>query len=220
MGCINYVLLSIVIWGASYGVATSSEVKSAPLTTIVALGDSLTEGYGLPREDAYPAQLEALLQNEGYAVRMLNHGIAGDTTAGGRSRIQHVLKAEPDLVIVELGPNDFLRGIVPSASKANLESIVKALTAADVRVLLVSFKAAPNIGPAFKAQFDQIFPDLADTYNIPLMYGFLDGVAGDPNLNLADGIHPNRQGYAIVARNVFPYVQRLLEQRAAQADTK
>ncbi len=210
---IKYALLSVTLWLVSYGFALASEAKSDTYTTIVALGDSLTQGYGLAPEDAYPAQLEALLQAEGYPVRILNYGVSGDTTAGGRSRIAHTIKAAPDIVIVELGPNDFLRGIVPSASKANLEHIVKTLTEADIRVLLVAFKAAPNIGPAFKAQFDQIFPDLAQAYNVPLMYGFLEGVAGDSELNQADGIHPNKEGYAIIVQNMLPYVKAMLENR-------
>ncbi len=199
----------LLVTAIAYLFSTASEAKSDSYR-IVALGNSLTEGYQLSREEAYPAQLESLLKEGGYDVVVINHGISGDTTAGGRSRIDHSLEEKPDLVILELGPNDFLRGIAPSATRNNLEFMLKKLRSAAVDVLLVGFKAAPNIGPAYKEQFDKIFPELAEAYDAVLYMHFLDGVAGDAELNLSDGIHPNKAGYAIVARNLLPYVERFL----------
>ncbi len=200
----------MVIWIASSGYAIASPEK----VTILALGDSLTEGYQLNKKDAYPAQLERLLKEKGYAgIHILNHGISGDTTAGGRARIQRAIDAAPDIIIVALGPNDFLRGLPPSSTRDNLEYIVKTLTEADIDVILVGFNAAPNIGPVFQEQFDAIFPDLEAAYPITVTYTFLTGVAGDSNLNLDDGIHPNADGYNIVAQNLLPTVKTVIHQR-------
>lgn len=205
--------LSLLFLLASYGFAHASEAQSTPKAEpyrIVTFGNSLTEGYQLPREEAYPAQLEALLRAEGHHVEVINHGISGDTTAGGRARIAHSLKTNPDLVIVELGPNDFLRGIMPSSSLSNLDYIITAIKEAGSEVVLVAFNAAPNIGPAFKTQFDAMFPALQRAHSIMLYNDFLLGVAGKPSLNLSDGIHPNKEGYAIVAGNMLPLVKRIM----------
>lgn len=208
-------LLCCIFALTAYAFTPVSEAKSESedqeYYTIVALGDSLTEGYTLPRKDAYPAQLERLLQAEGYNVRVINHGIAGDTTAGGRSRIAHTLAEKPDLVILELGPNDFLRGMMPSATRANLEYMLQILSEKRVKTLLVGFKAAPNIGSAYKARFDDIFPELAATYDAALFHDFLEGVAGKAELNLDDGIHPNKEGYAIIAKNLLPQVKAIID---------
>jgi acyl-CoA thioesterase-1 len=179
---------------------------------IVALGDSLTEGYQLPKEQAYPAQLEKLLHEAGYPhLRVSNQGISGDTTAGGRARINRVLAAEPDIVIVALGANDFLRGVNPASSRENLNLILHQLTQQNIDVILVGMKAPANIGPAFQKRFNAIFTSLAEAHPVTLTYDFLTHVAGKPALNLADGIHPNAQGYRIVAQNLLPVVMQLLE---------
>lgn len=205
----RFAFLLLLIWAALAGSAIASPKK----ITIVALGDSLTEGYQLNKTDAYPAQLEALLKAKVYeGVKILNHGISGDTTAGGRARTQRVISAQPDIVIMALGPNDFLRGLPPASTHNNLEYIVKKLTEANIRVIVVGFNAAPNMGPEFQRQFDAIFPALKNAYPITLTYRFLDGVAGNLKLNLDDGIHPNASGYSVIAHNLLPIIEKEMQQ--------
>lgn len=178
---------------------------------IVALGDSLTEGYKLTFKQAYPALLEKIFQEKGRNVRIINHGVSGDTTSGGRSRLVFSLKKEPDIVIVELGPNDFLRGLPPMLTRENLESIVKTLTEKNIEVLLIGFK---NIHPSYgeySKQFADIFPYLQEKYDIHVAYNFLENVAGVKELNLEDGIHPNAEGHKIVANNLLPHLEILLD---------
>lgn len=194
---------------AEYVLAAEKESESSVIN-IVALGDSLTEGYQLTKSQAYPALLEEMLQDKGLSVIVHNQGVSGDTTAGGRARLDFAIAQEPDLVIVELGPNDFLRGLPPMSTRQNLEYIVDTLTARDIDVLLVAFNAAANIGPAYAQAFNSIFPDLAEQYPVTLTYDFLKGVAGQPELNLADGIHPNQQGHQIIAENLLPVLLEML----------
>jgi len=178
---------------------------------IAVLGDSLTAGYGLAEEHSFPAQLEKRLAEKGKNVTVINAGISGDTTAGGLARLDWMLKSSPDLVIIELGGNDALRGLDPNITKQNLEHILQRLQKENVSALLAGMRAPRNLGKGYYTKFDALYPELAATYHVPLYPFFLEGVAGDPDLNLADGIHPNRDGYRVIVRNIIPYLTEMIE---------
>ena len=180
-------------------------------TVIAVLGDSLTAGFGLSPEDAFPAQLETRLRRDGLDVRAVNAGVSGDTSAGGRARLDWVLADTPDLVIVELGANDALRGLAPAETEANLDAVLAVLTGRGVAVLLTGMLAPPNFGPDYGREFRAVFPRLADKYAVPFYPFFLDGVAAQPRLNQADGIHPNAEGVAEIVARIAPYVRRVID---------
>lgn len=179
--------------------------------TLLALGDSLTAGYGLPEAQGFVPQLQQALRAKGYGVTIINAGVSGDTTAGGLSRLDWALADKPDAVLVELGANDMLRGLDPATSRANLDAILKRLTAARLPVLLAGMYASPSLGRAYTERFDAIYPELAKAYDVPLYPFFLDGVATDPALNQGDGIHPNAAGVKIIVARILPHVARLLD---------
>ena len=178
---------------------------------IVALGDSITSGLGVAADEAYPARLEILLRRDGYAYRVVNAGVSGDTTAGGLRRVDWVLRAQPEIVILALGANDGLRGQSPKTTRANLEAIVARLTAAGARVLLAGMRMPPNYGEAFTRQFEAVFPAVARRANVALVPFLLDGVAADPTLNQADGLHPNAAGHRVIADRLWPRLRPLLK---------
>lgn len=178
---------------------------------IVALGDSITSGLGVAADEAYPALLEARLRRDGYAYRVINAGVSGDTTAGGLRRVDWVLRARPEIVILALGANDGLRGQSPPTTRANLEAIVARLTAAGARVLLAGMRLPPNYGEGFTRQFEAIFPAVARRANVALVPFLLDGVAADPTLNQADGLHPNAAGHRVIADRLWPHLAPLLK---------
>jgi acyl-CoA thioesterase-1 len=180
-------------------------------TVIVALGDSLTAGYGLPPEEAFPAQLEARLKRQGAEARVVNAGVSGDTSAGGLARLDWALADAPDLVIVELGANDALRGISPALTRANLDAILARLVARGVKVLLTGMRAPPNLGRDYGGEFDVIYPELAAKHGVALYPFFLGGVAAEPALNQHDGIHPNAEGVAIIVERLAPHVLALID---------
>lgn len=184
-------------------------------TTILALGDSLTAGYGLPPDEAFPVKLEAALKAKGHNVRIINAGVSGDTASAGRDRLDWALTDDVDAAIVELGSNDALRGIDPKLTRAALEDILRKLQARNLPVLLAGMKAPRNLGPEYAASFDAIFPDLATTYGTGLYPFFLEGVATNPSLNQTDGIHPNVKGVELIVANMLPEVERLIS-RATQ----
>jgi acyl-CoA thioesterase I len=177
---------------------------------VVVLGDSLTAGLGVAADEAFPARLQARIRAEGYAYRVTNAGVSGDTTAGGLRRVDWVLRANPEIVIVALGANDGLRGQSPPAIRANLEESVARLQAAGARVLLVGMRLPPNYGAEYTKEFEAIFPAVARRAKVALMPFLLDGVAADPRLNQADGIHPTAAGQQIMADRVWPYLRPLL----------
>ncbi len=177
---------------------------------ILALGDSLTAGYGLAEADAFPAQLEAALIRRGRAVRVLNGGVSGDTAAGGRARLAWLLRDAPDLAIVALGANDALRGLDPAQLEANLGAILAELRAAGVGALLVGMRAPRNLGADYVGRFEAVFSRLAQVHGVPLVPFFLEGVAGRAELTLADGLHPNRAGVAEMVRRLLPAVESAL----------
>ena len=177
---------------------------------IVALGDSLTAGLGVARDEAYPALLEARLRRAGFAYRVVNAGVSGDTTAGGLRRLDWVLRSRPEVVIVALGTNDGLRGQPVAALRDNLTAIVTRLRESGTRVLLVGMRLPPNYGEAYAGNFAEAFRAVARGTSVVFLPFLLAGVAGDPSLNQADGIHPNAAGHRIVAEHVWPSLQPLL----------
>jgi acyl-CoA thioesterase-1 len=184
--------------------------QAAPLK-IMAFGDSLFAGYGLSSDaDNIPSQIEKGLKADGHDVTMVNAAVSGDTTADGLARLDWSLQDKPDLVLLELGANDALRGLDPDRAKANLDGILARLKAAGVPVLICGMIAPRNLGPAYSAKFDPMFKELADKYQVPLYPFILDGVALDPALNQADGMHPNKDGAAIVAKRLTPAVEKAL----------
>ena len=177
---------------------------------IVALGDSLTAGWGLAADEAFPARLETRLRREGYTYRVVNAGVSGDTTAGGLRRVDWVLRARPEIVIVALGANDGLRAQSPQAMRANLEAIIARLQQADAGILLAGMRLPPNYGAEYTTQFEAVFPAVARSAKVALMPFLLDGVAADPRLNQPDGIHPTAAGHQVIADRLWPYLLPLL----------
>ncbi len=182
---------------------------------VIFLGDSLTAGYGLDAEQAFPALVEARLQRDGRAVRVVNAGVSGDTTAGGFSRLGWLLRQRPDVLVVALGGNDGLRGLPLASSEENLRRIVSQAREAGAKVLLAGMLMPPNYGPEYTAGFAALYPRLAAELEVDLIPFLLEGVAADPRLNLADGIHPNAEGQRRVAVVVRPHVEALLDEIAA-----
>ena len=178
---------------------------------IVALGDSLTAGLGVTADEAYPALLQARLERDGLHYRVVNAGVSGDTTAGARRRVDWVLRARPAVVVVALGANDGLRGLPVTAMRDNLAAIVTRLRAGGARVLLAGMRLPPNYGAAYTREFAEAFPSVAHRASVPLLPFLLEGVAGVPALNQADGIHPNAAGQRVVADNVWRALQPLLQ---------
>lgn len=185
--------------------------RAADERVIVALGDSLTAGLGVARDEAYPALLEARLRRAGFAYRVVNAGVSGDTTAGALRRIDWVLRSRPEIVIVALGANDGLRGQPLAALRDNLTAIVARLRAAGARVLLAGMRVPPNYGRAYADEFADAFRTVARGASVTFVPFLLDGVAGDSTLNQADGIHPNAAGHRIVAETMWRALQPLLE---------
>lgn len=177
---------------------------------ILALGDSLTAGYGLAAEESFPARLEAALRQRGHDVRVINGGVSGDTSAGGLARLDWVLADKPHAAIVELGANDGLRGLDPETTHANLDAILTRLRESGVQVLLAGMRAPPNLGRDYQQEFDAVFARLRDSHNVRFYPFFLEGVAAQPALNQADGIHPNAEGVQMIVDAILPHVERLL----------
>jgi acyl-CoA thioesterase-1 len=177
---------------------------------IVALGDSLTAGLGVAADEAYPALLEQRQRAAGFAYRVVNAGVSGDTSAGGLRRLDWVLRSRPEIVIVALGANDGLRGLPIAALRDNLTAIVTRLRAGGVRVLLVGMRLPPNYGPVYASEFSAAFGDVARRTSSAYLPFLLEGVAGDPRLNQADGIHPNASGQRAVAERVWASLEPLL----------
>ena len=178
---------------------------------IVAFGDSLTAGLGVAPDQSYPAHLQRTLDAAGYAYRVVNAGVSGETTAGGARRVSWVLNSKPAIVILELGGNDGLRGLSLQETKANLERIIQQLQQASVTVVLAGMKLPPNYGQDYTGGFEALYQSLAKQYRLTLIPFFLDGVAGSSSLNQADGIHPTGEGYRLIVERVFPTLEPLLE---------
>jgi len=183
---------------------------------ILAMGDSLMAGYNLPPNQGFPSQLEDWLNENGQNVRVINAGVSGDTSTAGLERLEWTLagapNGKPDLFIVEFGGNDMLRGIDPAITRQSMDGILKFVTEREIPVLLAGMMAAPNLGQDYKSEFDSIFPDLAAKYNVTFYPFFLAGVAGNENLNLSDGIHPNVEGVGVMVRNMGPVIETLINE--------
>ena len=190
--------------------STAGRAAWAAPVKILALGTSLTQGYGLPPGTEFTAQLQAALKAAGIDAQVINAGVSGDTSADGLSRLDWSLADHPQAAIVELGSNDMLRGIPPSETEKNLSAILTKLKAAHVKVLLTGMKAQANLGPDYVKQFDAIYPRLAKQYAV-LFYPFmLEGVALNPKLNQADGLHPNPAGVKVIVQHMLPLVKKLV----------
>jgi acyl-CoA thioesterase-1 len=183
---------------------------------LLIFGDSLVAGYGLPREAGFIAQLDQALKDEGHDVVLLDGGVSGDTSAGGRARIGWALTERPTHALIELGANDALRGVNPKETKKNLEGILEALERANVPVLLAGMRAPRNFGDDYADEFDDIYSDISGGSMVDLYPFFLDGVALEPELNQPDGIHPNVKGVAIIVQRILPDIMRLLRRKPAR----
>jgi acyl-CoA thioesterase-1 len=185
---------------------------SAPAAAleIVALGDSLTAGFGVDPQDAFPAKLEAALKAKGHDVKVINAGVSGDTASAALDRLDWAVPEEADAVIVELGSNDALRGIDPKQTRASLEAILKAMGERKIPVLLAGMRAPRNLGAGYAAAFDPIYADLAQAHGAVLYPFFLEGVATVQDLNQADGMHPNAAGVAAIVAQILPSVEELI----------
>ena len=179
---------------------------------IVAFGDSLSAGYLLPQSAAFPAVLEKALRDKGFDARVGNASVSGDTVAGGLERIDWALAEGADVVIVELGANDMLRGFDPARTQAGLDKLIATIKARGARVLLAGMRATPSLGADFVTRFDAIYPALAQQHDVPLYPFFLDGVAGDAGLILKDGLHPNKRGVERIVSGIEPSVEALLRE--------
>lgn len=193
----------------------TAPIRAEPIT-ILALGDSLTAGFGLAPGEGFPAQLEEALIARGHDVQVLDAGVSGDTSSGGLARLDWALDPATDAVIVELGANDALRGIDPTVTRASLDGIMSNLLQRGLPVLLAGMIAPPNMGAAYGEAFNPIYAELAATYDAVLYPFFLDGVAAEPTLNLPDGIHPTAEGIALIVERILPYVEDLLSRVADQ----
>jgi acyl-CoA thioesterase-1 len=198
-------LLLLVLQLASFTAAPAAEEA-----VIVAFGDSLTAGLGVEAGQTYPALLGDRLRREGYDYRVINAGVSGDTTAGGLRRVDWALRLKPEIVILELGVNDALRGQKLAAVRANLDQLVSRFQAAGARVLVAGMRLPPNYGDRYAEDFHRLYGDVARARNAPLMPFFLDGVGAVAHLNQADGIHPTAEGYAIVVDRLWPHLVPLL----------
>ena len=183
-----------------------TSVSAAEIRKIVAFGDSLTAGYGLQQADAFPVQLEKALNAEGLAIKVENAGVSGDTTTGGLQRLDWALANGADFVLLELGANDALRGIDPAVTRKNLDAIITKIRQKNIPVFLTGMRAPPNMGPDYKKEFDQIFPDLAKKYDLTFYPFFLEGVAAMAKFNQDDAIHPNSAGVAIIVKKMVPHL--------------
>jgi acyl-CoA thioesterase-1 len=192
------------------GLSLAAAPVEARLLHVVALGDSLTAGYGLPPGEAFPDVLQRALKAHGWDVEVANAGVSGETAADGLARYDWSVPAGTDALIVELGANDMLRGMDPTAAEAALAQILDKARAAHVATLLAGMRAPANLGPDYQKRFDAIYPDLAKNYGVALYPFFLDGVAGDPTLNQKDGLHPTRAGMEKIVAAILPSVEGVL----------
>ena len=183
-----------------------------PAGVIVAMGDSLTAGLGVAPNESYPALLEKLLVERGLNYRVVNAGISGETSSGAKARIDWVLKLNPDIVILETGANDGLRGIDPRLVEENIEQIIVRLKQEEVTVILTGMMMLTNLGKTYVSAFNELYSKLASRHDVVFMPFFLKDVAAEPSMNQTDGIHPNPTGYQIIAANLLPYVEKAIEQ--------
>ena len=209
IACAIGIFVGIVI---AFGV---SMAKAEPVR-ILAFGDSLTAGYGLDQSQSFPAQLGRALAKAGIEAEIINGGISGDTSAGGRARLAWSMADKPDAIIVELGANDGLRGLEPTQTEQNLDAIIAEAKANGLAVLLCGMLAPPNLGKEYGEEFRTLFSRLANKHRVLFYRFFLEGVAAYPELNQADGIHPNAKGVSVIVDRILPSVRKLIDQAAGR----
>jgi acyl-CoA thioesterase-1 len=200
-------VLGLALMAAGTAAAQPPAGSGAKPIKMVVLGDSLSAGLGLSASAAFPARLQNALKNKSIAVDMINAGVSGDTSSGGRDRLDWSVPEGTEAVILELGANDALRGIDPAVTRAALSDILTRLKARKIAVLLCGMVAPPNYGSDYSARFNAIYPDLAKAFGVPLYPFFLDGVATEARLNQADGLHPTADGVDVIVKNILPTVQ-------------
>jgi acyl-CoA thioesterase-1 len=206
----HMLVLGMALMGASAAFAQAPAAGAGKPIKMVVLGDSLSAGLGLSASAAFPARLKESLKIKGIGVDMINAGVSGDTSSGGRDRLDWSVPEGTDAVILELGANDALRGTDPKATRAALTDILARLKARKVAVLLCGMLAPPNYGSDYSARFNAIYPDLAKSFGVPLYPFFLEGVAADARLNQADGMHPTAEGVDVIVKNILPTVEAFL----------
>jgi acyl-CoA thioesterase-1 len=204
-----------ILGGTAFAVGLMGAVRIATAAAdqplkVVALGDSLTAGYGLPEQDGFVPRLQAALAAKGVSATIANAGVSGDTATDGLARLDWSVPAQTQAVIVELGANDMLRGIDPQLTRKALEAILQRLSARHIAVLLCGMRAAPNLGSAYGQAFERIYPQLAAQYGVALYPFFLDGVAANLQLMQSDGMHPNAAGVGAIVRSILPKVEELI----------
>ena len=203
-------LLAFALSATMLALPASAQTQVAKPVKVVVLGDSLSAGLGLVASAAFPARLQKALKAKGIEVDMINAGVSGDTTSGGRDRLDWSVPEGTEAVILELGANDALRGIDPKVPRAALTEILTRLQARKIAVLLCGMVAPPNYGADYSARFNAIYPDLAKTFQVPLYPFFLEGVATEAKLNQADGLHPTAEGVDTIVKNIMPTVEAFL----------
>jgi acyl-CoA thioesterase I len=203
---------------AALSLALSCTPLRAEEMVIVALGDSLIAGYGLPQDQAFPVQLEAALAERGQDVRVINAGVSGDTALAGLKRLNWAIPDDADAVIVELGANDALQGLPPEQTKKTLAEIIEKIQAKGLPVLLAGMESPRNLGKEYVESFNAMYPDLAAQYDVILYPFFLDGAALNEELMLKDGLHPNGKGVVVIVEKIMPKVQDLLAQTKSKGD--
>jgi acyl-CoA thioesterase-1 len=203
-------LLVVGLIGGGLSLAEPAFAQAGKPVKMVVLGDSLSAGLGLAGSAAFPARLQKALKAKGIEVDMINAGVSGDTTSGGRDRLDWSVPEGTEAVILELGANDALRGIDPKVTRAALDDILTRLKARKIAVLLCGMVAPPNYGAEYSVRFNAIYPDLAKAFSVPLYAFFLEGVAADAKLNQADGLHPTAEGVDTIVGNILPTVEAFL----------
>ena len=207
---VHMLVLGLALMAVEPAVAQTSAAGETKPVKMVVLGDSLSAGLGLSASAAFPERLQKALKSKGIDVDMINAGVSGDTSSGGRDRLDWSVPAGTEAVILELGANDAMRGLDPSVTRAALTDILTRLKARGIAVLLCGMVAPPNYGSDYSARFNAIYPELAKSFAVPLYPFFLEGVAADARLNQADGMHPTAEGVDVIVKNMLPTVQAFL----------
>ena len=216
MNIAHIIVLILAFLMTGQALAQSPSAAPARPIKMVAFGDSLTAGLGLPANRSFPIQLQKALESKGIKVDMINAGVSGDTTSGGKERLDWSVPEGTEAVILELGANDAMRGTDPDVTRAALSDILTRLKARKIAVLLCGMLAPPNYGAEYAARFNAIYPELAKQFGVPLYPFFLDGVAADKKLNQGDGIHPTAEGVDRIVKNMLPTVEAFLGTIAGQ----
>ena len=208
----------MLLWACNTGIPTTNiptNIASTPTSqdslTILAFGNSLTEGFGVDEDENYPSRLESKLRGDGYDVRVINGGISGETTSAALARLDWMLNTEPDIVIVETGANDALRGVALDLTKKNIDEIVGRFSESGAVVVVAGLQIIQNLGEEYTAEFAAIYPAVAEKHNAILIPFVLEGVAADPELNQPDFIHPNAKGYIVMVDHIYDYILQAIE---------